>query len=325
MLNYLQGDLRLPIGDESPNGILLSAARGRAGRVSTSPLISAGWSTIDPARANAYNNQTESDRLTLGATVNYTPFSWFRNRLTLGVDNTVAQASLLFLPGDEGEPGGASLGRTPITRILSIDYGGSIPYSLTPSFETTTSFGAQIVSNRVDSLNATGTGLGAPDVTRIGSAATTSGGSGFAENNSVGYYVQEQLGWNNRLFLTGALRADDHSSFGTNFDWIIYPKLSVSWVLSEEPALQGLVDAARVTSFKLRSAWGRAGRAPSAYSATQTYSVDRVTLGGITGSALRVLAFGNPDLRPEKGEEIEVGFDAGFLDERLGLDVTYYD
>ena len=323
LVNFLQGDLRLPIQDESPAGILLSAARGRPG-LRTSDAIGPGWSTINPIRSNAYNNRTKSDRLTLGGTVNYRPFDWFRNRFTIGVDNTVSQAALLFLPGDEGEPGGASLGQNPITRILSLDYAGSIPYAVRPELELTTSFGTQIVANRTEALVAEGRGLGAPDVTLIGTAQVTTGRNSFTENNSVGYYIQEQVGWNNRLFVTGALRADDHSSFGTNFDIILYPKLSFSWVLSEEPFLGTVFDAARVNSFRLRSAWGAAGRAPSAYSATRTYTVDKVAFSNSTGSALRVSAYGNPDLRAEKGEEIEIGFDAALLDERVGVDFTYY-
>jgi hypothetical protein len=42
-------------------------------------------------------------------------------------------------------------------------------------------------------------------------------------------------------------------------------------------------------------------------------------------SALRASAFGNPNLRPETGEEVELGFDAGALDDRLGMEFTYYN
>ncbi len=324
-VNYIQTDLRLPIGDESPAGILLSGVRGQPGFLRPE-TVGPGWSTIDPARSNLYNNRTAGERLTLGTTVNLNPASWFRNRLTVGIDNTNAKADLLFLPDENDQtPEGAVLQRTPVTRVYSIDYAGNLLYSPTSDLTTTTTFGTQIVSNQFRQLSATGTGLGAPTVTIIGSAQTTSGSNNFTENNSVGYFLQEQFGWKNRLFLTGAVRADDNSSFGSNFDIIVYPKASLSWVLSEEPALANLVDAARLTSFKLRSAWGQAGRAPTPYSAVQTYSVSVATLGAATASALRTSSFGNPDLRPEKGQEYEVGFDASMFNDRLGLDATYYN
>jgi hypothetical protein len=95
-------------------------------------------------------------------------------------------------------------------------------------------------------------------------------------------------------------------------------------VLSEEPVFSRVFDRLSVDDFKLRAAWGQAGRAPDPYSATQTYTVDKVTLGATTGSALRTSAFGNPDLKPERGEEVELGFDAGVLDGRGGVELTFY-
>src|SRR4030095_11018316 len=116
---------------------------------------------------------------------------------------------------------------------------------------------------------ATGIGIGAPDVTLVTNLQRTLGGELFSENNSVGYYVQEQVGWNDRLFLTGAVRADDHSSFGADFDLIVYPKLSVSYIASDEPSIRRFTEMAGMTSLQLRAAWGQAGTAPNAYAADQ--------------------------------------------------------
>jgi TonB-linked SusC/RagA family outer membrane protein len=328
--SYTTSNFRLPYQDESANALLLSAARGKPGRI---PIGSAtgphdtGWATILPRQSNRYHNETTSERITLGGTFNYRPLAWFRNRFTAGLDYTSTLAELVAPPGSVEAATGFSAQRTPRTHIYSLDYAGSIerPLGLIAGLLSTTSFGTQIVSRRDELLSATGTGLGAQDVTLIGTAATTSGLNTFSENNSVGYYVQQMFGWQNRLYLTGAVRADDNSSFGTDFDIIVYPKLSLSWVLSEEPMMARILDPLGTEEFRFRTAWGRAGRAPAPYSATQTYTVGSVVLGGATQSALRTLAFGNPGLKPEKGEEIEIGFDASFLQRRLGLDVTYYN
>jgi TonB-linked SusC/RagA family outer membrane protein len=331
-VNWSDGRLRLPIQDESANGLLLSARRGQAGRISFFTDTSAwGWRTITPTAANRYKNYTENDRFTLGATLNYTPLSWFRNRFTAGFDQTNTQAQLLFLPGDIDQSqdpdaaSGANLRRVPQRRILTLDYVGTGTWQATQDLLSTTSFGSQVTTDRFERIDATGIGIGAPDVTLIGLLQRSTGGEQYSENNSVGYYVQEQLGWKDRLFVTGAIRADDHSSFGTNFDVITYPKLSVSYVVSEEPAAKPFLESARITSLQLRGAWGQAGRAPSAYSAPQTYTIGRVTLGPTTGSSLFTAAYGNPDLKPERGSEIELGFEAGLLNDRLGLDMTYYN
>jgi TonB-dependent starch-binding outer membrane protein SusC len=335
-VNYQEGRTRLPIQDESANGLLLSARRGLAGRTSlfastpADSVLNAGWRTITPARANNYQNYTDYQRYTMGVTGNYTPVSWFRNRLTVGFDRTITQAQLLFLPGDidvgqdPDAATGANLRRTPTRDLLTLDYAGIVNGTV-GNVALTTTFGSQVVSDQSTVLSATGIGIGAPDVTLVNLLQRSVGGESFSENNSVGYYVQQQLGWNDRLFLTAAVRADDHSSFGTNFDLIVYPKFSLSYVLSDEPSMQDWLRSAKVTTLKFRSAWGQAGRAPSAYSAPQTYTVDRVTLGTTTASAIRTAAFGNPDLKPERGQELEVGADIGLFDERVGVDFTYYN
>src|SRR5207245_10362228 len=52
---------------------------------------------------------------------------------------------------------------------------------------------------------------------------------------TVGAYVEQQFGYRDRLFVTGALRVDDNSAFGVNFKAVYYPKVSISYVISEEP------------------------------------------------------------------------------------------
>lgn len=324
--SYYQDRLRLPIGDESAQGLLLSASRGAPGRVppGNNPE-SLGWATLNPIQSNAYNNLTDTDRLTLSGTIAFTPFSWMRNRLVLGLDQSTGLAQLLSEPNSVDVPQGLSAQRVPRSHIYTIDYAGSLVAPLRRDLEATTSVGAQVTAKQYQSLFASGTGLGAPDVTVIQSAATIGAANAFTENNSVGYYLQEQLAWRNRLFVTGALRADDNSSFGANFNLITYPKASLSWVLSEEPALSRVFRSLRANEFRVRTAWGAAGRAPDPYSATQTYTVDKVTLGTTTGSALRTATLGNPNLKPERGTELEAGFDASFFGSRLGANVTYYD
>ena len=330
-VNWQDGRLRLPIQDESANGLLLSGTRGLPGRRSLLGEGNEGWRTISPVSANRYKNYTEPNRITTGGTVNYNPFSWLRNRATVGIDETNTSAQLLFLPGDidaSQDPdaaSGANFRRTPHRRVLTVDYSGNLLWNPSDAITTTTSFGSQVVSDQFDQIGAQGIGIGAPDVTLVGLLQRSTGNETYSENNSVGYYVQEQVGLSDRLFLTAAVRADDHSSFGTDFDIVIYPKFSASYVASDEPGLRGILGSARVSSLKLRGAWGQAGRAPAAFSATQTYTVDRVTLGTQTGSAIRPLVFGNPNLEAERGDEIELGFDAGLFNERLGIDFTYYN
>ena len=323
-VGYIRQDLRLPLGDEAFNGLLLSAARGIPGRTRPRESLN-GWGSIEPSLAHRYNNSTISDRLLLGTTINFTPFEWWSNRLTAGMDWRSTTAQVLSLPGDPDVPAGLNALRAPESHNYSLDYAGSLGARLTSDLFATTSFGAQATSRRDETIAATGSQLPTREITIIGAALSVSGSNTYSEFNTIGGFLQQQLAWRDRIYGTFAIRMDDHSSFGENYDPIIYPKASLSWVLSEEPALARYLDVLAVNSFRFRGAWGLAGRAPAPYAATQTYGSTRVALGTTAvGGALTASSFGNPDLRPEKGEEIELGFDSDYLGGRAGLEFTYY-
>ena len=328
-VGVIDGHLRLPLDGESAQGLLFSALRGAPGRISFLPGQAVqGWNTVTPAQSNQYDNETSTQRITVGATANYQPFHWFRNRLTLGLDWTQGTATIFAPPNTPvltGDTLGLTAERIPRNTLYTLDYAGSIDYGLRSNLLSTTSFGSQVIASQNELLSANGIGLGSPDVTLIGSAATRTASNTYSANNSVGYYVQEQLGWNNRLFATGAVRVDDNSSFGTSFNVITYPKASLSWVLSEEPSLQSFFRAIHANDFKFRTAWGEAGHAPLPYSATRTYTIDVVTLGATSASAIRTNAYGNPNLKSERGQELEVGFESSFINSRLGADFTFYN
>ena len=135
----------------------------------------------------------------------------------------------------------------------------------------------------------------------------------------AGVYAQEQLALNNSLFLTGALRGDDNSAFGVNYNFVVYPKLSAAWVVSDA----GFFHRSNLLStLKLRAAWGSAGQQPNSFAAVQTYGPSVGSGGTPTVTPLNV---GNPDLKPEVTREIEAGFDASLFRDRLTLEATYYN
>ena len=325
-MGYMQSHLRLPLNDDAASGLIISAVRGQPGHSYTDKP---GWSLLGPEMANLYDNQSRDEHLTLGSTVNYEPFAWFRNRLTVGLDYTSGLATIYYAPDPTGLrdiQDGFTAQRTPLTHLYTLDYAATLTRELTPSLTAATSFGAQANAYQYRLTSGEGSGLGSPVISTIGSAAITSAASGYTDQNQLGFFVQEQLGWENRLFVTGALRMDRNSAFGTKTDDALYPKFMASYVLSEEPALAGLISALRLDQLRVRGAWGQAGKAPGPFDASRTYIVSVVTLGdGSTGNALRTGSPGNPDLKPERGQEYELGLDASFLGNRLGLEATYYN
>src|SRR5690606_29959073 len=153
--------------------------------------------------------------------------------------------------------------------------------------------------------------------TTVSGGSVRDGGESFVENITAGVYFQQQVGWRNRVFLTAAVRADANSAFGESFKAAYYPKLSGTWVMHEEPFWN--IDW--VSQFRLRSAWGAAGQQPATFAAARLYDP---VVGYQDEPALTPSAYGNPQLKPERGEELELGFDASMLDGRLTFEYTRY-
>ena len=149
-------------------------------------------------------------------------------------------------------------------------------------------------------------------------AGIRTGFDAIVENNTVGVYLQQQMGWKDRLFVTAAIRADDNSAFGEDFDLVYYPKISSSWVVKD--AARG--DSGFLSSFRLRAAYGESGQQPDAFDALRSFTTRASPSGQAT---VRPLSPGNSQLGPERGVEIEAGFDATLFNDRVSIDLTYYD
>jgi TonB-linked SusC/RagA family outer membrane protein len=265
------------------------------------------------------------DRTTLSVQLNHQPLSWLRHRLTIGPDITNNKSSQLVFRDPTGYNPffAASLGQKQSQSLRStfvtFDYGANADWNVRSNLVATTSAGVQYYYKSFDQQVSQGFEFPVAGPGDVGSGARRDALESFQENKTFGVYAQEQVAWNNRIFLTAAVRADGNSAFGANFDAAYYPKFSASWVLSEEPFFQKFT---WLSQLKARGAWGRAGLQPDVFQAIQTYGavVGSTGLGAVTPRN-----FGNPDLKPEIGEETELGFDAGLFNQRIGIEFTYYN
>jgi TonB-linked SusC/RagA family outer membrane protein len=332
-ISYSQNHVRLPLNDNIAYGLIISSYLAIPGRKYPYPA-GLNYFTILPEVANTYDNQTRADRFIVGAGANYTPFTWLTNKFRVGLDMNIGRAELYFPP----QPGGldpfsarASFdipntkgfiaeGR-PLNQDLTLNYDATVTHDLSSTLTTNSSAGVQFLSNTFHRTDAYGQDLGSVGVRSVSAAAVTTGGEQDTTQKSIGFYVQEQLAWRDRLFATGAVRVDNNSAFGSDLQRVFYPKASLSYVISEEPFFH----VPYMNELRLRAAWGMAGNSPGPFDAIRSYTTSVVTTATGTSSALRYGSVGNPNLKPERGSEIELGFESSMFTDRLGLDVTWYD
>jgi Outer membrane receptor proteins, mostly Fe transport len=261
-------------------------------------------------------------RTTASVRIENTPIPWFSHRLVLGGDVTNEG-------NNEWDPrvdSLASLGyrdineRDVITR--SLDYSGTANWNVRPTVRLSTSIGAQYFTSSTHSVDASGSVFPTPGLKSVTATVNRSApAESFLDDKSLGFYGQEQIGWRDRLFLVAALRADDHSAFGASFNRVTYPKFSASYVVSEEPWFKQIPLSGHIDELRLRAAYGQSGKAPTTYSSIKTYTP---SAGPGDAAAVTPNTIGNPNLGPERGEEVETGFDATALQGRAGIEFTYY-
>ncbi len=204
------------------------------------------------------------------------------------------------------------------TRVLTLS--GNIAYNrdFGSNWTTSTVGGLQVFNNRVNTQTGSSTAFPGPGIEVVGAGGLNiSTGEGFSTTVNGGYFGQTQIGWRDWIFGTAGGRYDFSSAFGKSAGGVFYPKLSLSVVPSDRQSWT----STKLPTLRLRGAIGQSGRQPGAFDQFTTFSPLVTSLG----SGLLPSQLGNSDLRPEISTEIEGGFEAGFLDNRLALEFTYWD
>ena len=268
------------------------------------------------------------NRLTGSATINFRPFSWMSHRLAIGTDLNMEDdlEQLAFITNDTvayfwNNAKGYRYRNQHQATFNTYDYSGSLNFTPTSTLSSKTSLGVQYYTRKDNYLRGQGNFFPAPGLRTILSAGQKTGlEDGWSGNNTLGYFAQEQLGWRDRLYLTVAARVDNNSAFGTDVKWVGYPKVSVSYVASEEPWVQAKLPSV-INSLRFRAAYGASGQQPALNTALQTLS----PVAGPGGQGvLTPNTLGNVALKPERVEGLELGFETGMLNDRVGVDFTYY-
>ena len=265
------------------------------------------------------------NRVITSGNANWRPFSWMQNRANVGIDYT-SRVDMNLNRRGFGPPvnstyrlGFADDIRTGI-RNFSFDLGSSATWQATQSLSARTTVGAQYVNYQLDQAEAYGEVL-APGTQTANGGATKNSSEATTITKTLGYFVEEQLSYRDRLFVTGAMRTDQNSAFGTKFQRVVYPKASLSYILSDEsffPRPEWL------DQFRLRASYGASGVQPGPNDALRTFTSSTVNVKSSDQVGVVYNAVGNLSLRPERTAEFEGGFDARLFGSRTNLEVTYY-
>lgn len=257
---------------------------------------------------------------------------------TMGIDNYSQNGNTYIPPfaynvstaffggGPALDPTQNGYSSTASNSFFAINHDVNATYNIdiTPNINSVTQvgFSQQYEKNNYALLQ--GRGL-APFVQTVNGASTILPGVDDRSEISVsGTYAQQNFKYRNQFFVTGAVRVDGSSVFGKDQRNQTYYKASGSYVISSTDFWSKMSVSKWWDLFKVRIAYGESGNLTGigAYSRFNTYSSSSY-LGRTSLNSSGTLA--NENVKPERQQEIEYGFDLSFLNNRLGLTVNIYN
>lgn len=132
-------------------------------------------------------------------------------------------------------------------------------------------------------------------------------------------YGSVNLGWKHLMYVDATLRGDQSSTLPTNNNVYVYPSFSGSFVFSELTKLGNLLPYG-----KLRMSWAQVGSDTDPYQLGLVYTKSKFTYPGYTIGYINNSTIPNKDLKPTRTNSFEIGLETKFLNNRMGLDITYY-
>jgi TonB-linked SusC/RagA family outer membrane protein len=255
---------------------------------------------------------------------NWRPTSWMQNRFDIGIDLTGRDDFELCRLNECADFSTNRLGFATDVRAkirnITANLGSTATWQPRPWLNLKTTGGAQYVNYRFDQNTAQGATL-PPGAQNPGAGSIPSASAATTLTKTLGIFVEEAAAINDRLFLTAAIRTDQNSAFGTNFQRVYYPKASASWIASDESFFP---KPSWLQQFRLRTAIGASGVQPGPNDALRTFGAVNTNIAAVDAAGLRSALLGNANIKPERSTEFEAGFDAQLMSGRVNWEVTYY-
>ncbi len=262
--------------------------------------------------------ESKNNRLFSNLTLTVTPFSWGYVKTQLGIDAYTNQNLILRHPESQA---GASFGGVldvadDVTRNLTSQTLFNInSYAITDDIAITGLLGNAITSQKSMTDAMTGQDFLDPNFVSINNTNLRYSQQTTTQRRLVSGFGQATIDFRRYVYLTVTGRNDWTSTIPRERNSFFYPSISTSFIFSD-----AFPSVANFMSGKLRAAYAEVGRDAKPYSYRPSLEYKITSYGGY--------GYGfwgpNRNLKPEFAKSFEFGGEFSFLNDRLGLDATYY-
>ena len=275
--------------------------------------------------AYQFENDDWRDRLIGSGQLRYNITDWLWVQGRGGMDWYTRRVRDLVPQGTGHTRGGNMNEREFRVREINLEWMAGVDKSF-GDFSLNTFVGGNSMRRKWEEMHINGNGFSVPFEEFINNAATRTWGYGENQSGINSLFGSAQVGFKEILFLTATARQDWFSVLNPESNSILYPSVGGSFVFSDAFEMPTFISFG-----KLRASWAQVGSSTGVgpYDINLTYSLNGNTHNGYTMASFST-AMGNnglipnPDLKPMTSTEIEFGVDMRFVQDRIGLDLTYY-
>jgi TonB-linked SusC/RagA family outer membrane protein len=186
----------------------------------------------------------------------------------------------------------------------------------------TAMLGQEVSESSWEYLRGASSGLTSNDIQEptLGDPKTMTIGSGHGSGAMASFFARGNYAYNDKYFATYTFRQDGSSNFGPKNRWAPFHAFSVSWKVSNESFMDNMKNT--ISNFKIRAGWGQTGNA-NIGGYRWGAAIAKMPTG--LGQGFRQTNIANPFITWEKQEQVNLGFDLGFFNNRIDLVVDLYD
>jgi TonB-dependent SusC/RagA subfamily outer membrane receptor len=274
----------------------------------------------DSTSIEGIKDETIGNRFTGSASAEYTPYKNLTGRFTIGVDDDNIRQdqnfplNLTYGVAQQNSGERRIFNRRSSHFTYTLD--GRYEYDIAANLRATSIVGAQLLNRRLRESFIDKFQFSTELISNVGAGAQLANtDENFTHRREAGIFTEHSFAYKDQYYMTLGLRRDYASVVGKEAPSINYPKASLAVRMDKYDFFPNLFSL-----MKLRAGYGETGILPDLLDGVDLlYEAEPSGFG--PGATIQTV--GNPEIRPERVKEFEVGFEAEFLD-NYSAEFTYY-
>ncbi len=281
-------------------------------------LFPTSYLFTDSASIEGLKDKWDNDQTTAAFQVTYSPFKNLEIRGKAGIDRSNIREDQTF-PANlryAFVPSGRRRIYTYRSNQITWDLNARYRYNIMKDFRGTAIVGMQLFERKVFTTQMEAERFATELIMDIGAGAEFTGkGESKSHQKKAGVFAEFQFDYQTRYFFTLGVRKEFASSIGPKAPSIYYPKASLAIRFDKFGFTPGFFNL-----LKFRTAYGETGILPGT---TDPIELLWTATSSGYGSGAVLSQIGNPEIKPERVKEFEVGLETEFFTD-YAIEFTYY-